>query len=941
MSNQNRLQELSADNAQSLKTLQRAIANSKGQFSLILVRCNYACLRLQILQLLQEQYNLVIQEFPLEPSAKTLYTNILERFDRQQLDALIIWGFEVVEDIDSLLYATNNVRDSFQRFAFPVVLWVRDTMWSQLRRKAPDFINWARPIVEFKITERELIRLLHENAQQAFAEQPEFSLDNAELKAAQQDLLESGQELKPEIQAKLAFLHGLACYKNFHLDDAIKQYEQSLYFWQNNQQYEQSGIVLFHLVLVCYLKGKDYQEKTKTYSQQYLKIFEQIKSSNWSMKYINKLGDVLRQLEEWEQLQLLAQKALVIHQQKVELKLVAQDYTFLAAVALKKNSDWEEAKQLALESLKIFEYPAIFPNISDDESQVLGLNYFILAQAQQQLREIEDAIENLEKARKRSQPQYDPILYVEILGELRNIQFKRGKYLEAFHLKQEQREIANQYGLRAFIGAGCLQPPQRVINPIATYAGESPDMPVEDIVVASGRQKDVEALIERMKRRDCKLTVIYGPSGVGKSSIVQAALVPALERTYFEGRIVLPILLQDYKNWLNRLGECLAKPLDNNFLSAYLSIIIEQLRENEQKKLFTILIFDQFEEFFFDNNNPVNKQWFSDFLRQCLEIPYLKVILSLREDYIHFLLKISRLTSLRIDKNYENILYYLGHFSREDAKTVVQSLTRRSAFPLELSLIEQLVKDLAVKEEIVLPIELQVVGMQLENEKITQLEDYQKLGDMPQEKLVEKFLEDVVQDCGRENENVAWRILYALTDERGIRPLRSRNDLISISDEPEEKIDFILEILSGSGLLIMIREIDSNRYQLIHDYIVKPIRDKTKDNNLFILSLKHNYSTLVEIKSYEMPSNAAITGKAFINNTDNKTLVPIRILREINAKPIGEKQYINGVTTRTVQPYLVSIRLEGLSKFIDLEVFDWEGQILRLGKDFLQKVLIF
>ncbi|WP_460203148.1 nSTAND1 domain-containing NTPase [Scytonema sp. NUACC21] len=724
MSDQHRLKELSADNVQSLKTLQRALANSKGQFSLILVRCNYACLRLQILQILQEKYNLVIQKLPLEPSAKTVYTTILERFGQQKLDALVVWGFEAVEDIDGLLYATNNVRDSFHHFTFPLVLLVRDTELRQLKRKAPDFINWASPTVEFKLTERELTELLHENAQQAFAEQPEFTLDNAELKAAQQNLLEYGQELEPEVQAKLAFLAGLNCYKNFHLDDAIIQYEQSLNFWQQNQKYEHSGIVLFHIVLAYYLKGKEYQQEIKNYSQKYLEIFEEITSSNWLMKHLNKLEDVLRQLEEWEQLQLLAQKAIVLHQEQIKLNLVAQDYSFLAAVALKKISDWKEAKRLALESLKIFEDSAIFPEISNDEAQILGLTYLTLAQSQQQLGEIEDAIANLEKARKISQPEYDPNLYVEILEELRKIKFERGEHLEAFRFKQQQREVENQYGLRAFIGAGRLQPPRSVVNSILDGQGDSRDLSLNAILAASGRQKDVEALIERIKSTHRKLTVLYGPSGVGKSSIVQAALIPALEKTYFEGRVILPLLIQDYKNWVERLRERLAKTLIDYAQPANISsTLIERLSENTQRNLLTVLIFDQFEEFFFENTNLNSKTEFYDFLCQCLEIPYLKIILSLREDYIHYLLEISRTRNLKIDKIFEDILYYLGKFSTEDAKAVIHSLTTRSTFPLELNLIEQLVKDLAGKWSIVRPIELQVVGAQLEFEKITNVEE--------------------------------------------------------------------------------------------------------------------------------------------------------------------------------------------------------------------------
>ncbi|MEQ9669843.1 MAG: hypothetical protein RLO19_16035 [Coleofasciculus sp. G2-EDA-02] len=59
-----------------------------------------------------------------------------------------------------------------------------------------------------------------------------------------------------------------------------------------------------------------------------------------------------------------------------------------------------------------------------------------------------------------------------------------------------------------------------------------------------------------------------------------------------------------------------------------------------------MLIFDQFEEFFFDHKDTASKREFYEFLRECVEIPYVKVILSLREDYISYLLELNRTTPL-------------------------------------------------------------------------------------------------------------------------------------------------------------------------------------------------------------------------------------------------------------------------------------------------------
>ncbi len=68
------------------------------------------------------------------------------------------------------------------------------------------------------------------------------------------------------------------------------------------------------------------------------------------------------------------------------------------------------------------------------------------------------------------------------------------------------------------------------------------------------------------------------------------------------------------------------------------------------------------------------------------------------------------------------------------------------------------------------PIELQVVGAEMQREGITTLAGYRQKG--PKERLVQQSLEDVVEDCGPENEAVARIVLFMLTNENGTRPLK-------------------------------------------------------------------------------------------------------------------------------------------------------------------------
>ena len=105
----------------------------------------------------------------------------------------------------------------------------------------------------------------------------------------------------------------------------------------------------------------------------------------------------------------------------------------------------------------------------------------------------------------------------------------------------------------------------------------------------------------------------------------------------------------------------------------------------------------------------------------------MKIVLSLREDYLHYLLELDRLVDLTVTNNNildKDIRYYLGNFSPPDATTVIQTLTEKTRFYLQAELITELVKELAGDMGEVRPIELQIVGTQLQTEQITTLAKY-------------------------------------------------------------------------------------------------------------------------------------------------------------------------------------------------------------------------
>ncbi|MEA5603092.1 eIF2A-related protein [Nostoc sp. UHCC 0252] len=949
------------ENQHTLQRLIRAIALSEGQFALILVRCNYGQLREQMLENIRSSTkDINIREIFLNSSTTSLHNTIVSELSLDNPAvatdslpaAVMIFGIESVFDLENLLTGINQARDIYAAtFPFPVVLWLQDEVASLLSRLAPDFKSWAATTIKFEMAKVDLIALIHQETESLFAKVLEAGaetfLSNAsldldpksqhrhEIESARNDLLRLyGVKLTPGLEASLEFVLGRDKYANDQINGALANYQRSLALWPQetkriaelksdsslslpsshptfSSSLLKQAIVLFHLGL-CYHRMADlhhnsnsrYCEHAFLWFKQCLDVLEGVEREDLVAKFILPACEMLQRLQAWDDLKKLAKKSLHLHKIYGNPAQIAQNYGFLANVAA-SESNWILAHELVNTALSISEEATEIPlrdawRTRRQESWYL----LLLARTQRHLGESGEAINNLEWARIVCELQHQPSLYLEILEELRSLYFfERHNYTEAFKLKQEKIQIEHQYGFRAFIGASQLQPQRSRINP-ALESQKIPFIPegVAQEISASGRQQDVNRLIERISRADYKLTIIYGPSGVGKSSILKAGLVPALRGKAIGERIPIPTVLSVYTDWLTILISNLNQALAYTGISispdSTPTSLLDRIRLATERNYTIIIILDQFEEFFFISNPPTQRIEFYQFLSECLNISYVKIILSLREDYLHYLLEFERLSQKNsigiydlgvINKNIldKDIRYYLGKFSSQDAKAIIHSLTQRSHYELSDELINRLVQDLTGELDEVHPIELQIVGAQLQIENITTLGQYKLCGGSA--KLVERWLGEVIKDCGPENEELSWKLLFELTDEKGTRPLKTKADLAAalVNNHDIDTIssfdrvgELILEILVGSGLVLRVREELGDRYQLVHDYLVEPIRQK------------NNYGMLAEFEKIKLEKTKAEFAQQLSEKQLN--LVLQRRLRE--ARFVGAMLAIMGGT---------------------------------------------
>lgn len=109
-----------------------------------------------------------------------------------------------------------------------------------------------------------------------------------------------------------------------------------------------------------------------------------------------------------------------------------------------------------------------------------------------------------------------------------------------------------------------------------------------------GREKETEELFDLMANKlQSSTTLLYGPTGVGKSSVVQAGLLPRLQQLFGCRLVVCRPALQQEPAWAGIFGRPPAPGQAENLLSR--ACFGETEAEDASRRF---IIFDQLEEFF-------------------------------------------------------------------------------------------------------------------------------------------------------------------------------------------------------------------------------------------------------------------------------------------------------------------------------------------------------
>ena len=265
--------DIETHNQKALNKLLRSVQLNRGRFSLIIARCNYGDLGVQVRAWLKHHCEFTLLDIVLQPDTSSIYS-VIESTLAAQVGSqasetqasenqasenqacshitplgVMVSGLETTTHLDDVLTETNRVRDKFnEQFNCPIVLWVNDTILQRFSTLAPDFKSWMGVPIYVAFPTARLIERLIEETDQLFAKATEVGAgrfprssafyqdfnthSQSDLNVAYRDLQRQHQSLSPDLLASVQFVWGLEAYVNNRSDEANTYYQQSLNAWE-------------------------------------------------------------------------------------------------------------------------------------------------------------------------------------------------------------------------------------------------------------------------------------------------------------------------------------------------------------------------------------------------------------------------------------------------------------------------------------------------------------------------------------------------------------------------------------------------------------------------------------------------------------------------------------------------------------------------------------
>ncbi|NER97615.1 MAG: hypothetical protein F6J86_27840 [Symploca sp. SIO1B1] len=351
-----------------------------------------------------------------------------------------------------------------------------------------------------------------------------------------------------------------------------------------------------------------------------------------------------------------------------------------------------------------------------------------------------------------------------------------------------------------------------------------------------GRRKVVETLKQKLDQG--VFVPVIGTSGSGKSSVVQAGLIPWLKR---EGtwQVLEPILPSiDPLTRLKQVFDSVLEP--EELVQVYeqlenapdaLEAVISQLPSSKR----FLLVVDQFEEVFTlcPEGKKKERDRFIQLLTQVTEFPNsrLSVIITMRADFLDACLKYQSLTQL-----IQQQAVYMPPLTKEDFKEIIVKPAELQGYSLGEGLLEVLLKDVGEESEYLPLLEFTLTELwqpATEQEHRLTLAQYQKLGEVSGalDGRAEEIYLEIDNKFGKQGQELVKRLCLSLLrtglEMKDTRQRQPKAELLALAGEQPEAQKVIIKVLEQliKGRLLVSggksSELEEAWVDLSHEALIK------------------------------------------------------------------------------------------------------------------------
>ena len=358
-----------------------------------------------------------------------------------------------------------------------------------------------------------------------------------------------------------------------------------------------------------------------------------------------------------------------------------------------------------------------------------------------------------------------------------------------------------------------------------------------DALLFFGREREREIVVANLIAS--RLTVLYGPSGVGKSSLLRAAVARSLRELPEEPLVIV------FSRWSEDPAGALAEAIGAAAGDGAAANALDAL-EQAQSDRDVYLVLDQAEEYFLYHADDRGPRSFAEALPAILVAPSrVNVLVSLREDS---LAKLDRFTG-RIPGLFANTLR-LDRLDRQAARAAIVRPVERFAeltgetVAVEEELVERVLDEVgtgmiepalgglgavegAVDEARIEAPYLQVVMQRIWEEERTagsevlRTETLDRLGGA--QHVVEEHLEGALEELTPEQKDVAARLFNHLVTPSGTKIAHEVADLEDFARVPPAELRPVLDTLAERRILRSLEEGGGVRYEIFHDVLAQPV----------------------------------------------------------------------------------------------------------------------